>query len=385
MDDVTLVRQFRAEVPEPDGATLDRIRDDVVAALPARDARRPGRMRLLAAFRNRRPAVRLAIAAGVVAVIALSTIVVDALVPPNGRPVIGHEAAAAAFYQAAAVAIRASDPPLKPGQFYYRRTVEVAGAGFADGPCGGLFYLQKSVYETWIPKDWSDQWMRRQADEVERYFFRPSDEAKAKQCGARPPFPGIEVRKAPAGLFYPEGAFRLGDEPRDASGAIVYNPSPAEIARRLAQGNWQGPTPPFMAGLPRDPKRLLDRIYHDSKGQGRGRDEEAFVFVRDILRSGVVPADLRAALFSAAALIPGVRLVSDSVNLEGRHGVAVAMSDHGETRVELIFDPASGEVIGEREVVLVADYVGGVRPGTTIGYTAVSRQVVDAMGAMPGK
>jgi RNA polymerase sigma-70 factor (ECF subfamily) len=61
------------------------------------------------------------------------------------------------------------------------------------------------------------------------------------------------------------------------------------------------------------------------------------------------------------------------------------MSDHGDSRVELIFDPVSGEVIGEREVALKSGYVPGVRAGTTIEYTSVSRQVVDAMGSVPGK
>jgi RNA polymerase sigma-70 factor (ECF subfamily) len=183
-------------------------------------------------------------------------------------------------------------------------------------------------------------------------------------------------------MFYPDG---VDTRPRDPSGAIVYNPTAAEVAKYLAGGSWQRPTPQFMAGLPRDPAELLRRIYHDSAGHGRGRDDEAFVYIRDVLRPGVVPADLRAALFGAAALIPGVRLVSDSVNLDGRHGVAVALSDHGDSRVELIFDPASGDVIGEREVALKSGYIPGVRAGTTIEYTSVSRQSVNAMGTVPGQ
>ncbi|MFG1676966.1 CU044_5270 family protein [Micromonospora sp. NPDC049282] len=383
MDDITLVSQFREEVPEPDAATLHRIRNTVVAALPDRTSVRPvrtgPRLRLLDAFRRRRPAVRFGLVAAAVAAVVAGTVVVDAVTTADGRPVVGHAAAAAELNRAAAAAIRASDPPLRPGQFYYLRAVEMAGSDISD--CG-LFYLQKNVYETWVPKAWEDEWMLRLGWEVERQFFRPSDEAKAKQCPLlKPPLAATDVVKAPAGIFDPEGSKLSADKFRDATGVIVYHPTPEEIARRLAAGNWQGPTAQFMAGLPRDPKQLLERIYRDSKGHGNGRDEEAFVFVRDILRSGVVPADLRAALFSAAALIPGVRLVSDSVNLEGRHGVAVAMSDRGKTRVELIFDPKTGEVIGEREVVLVANHIKGVPAGAAIGYTAVSRQVVDAMGA----
>lgn len=410
MDEITLVRQFRADVPEPDPSALHEIRNDLMAALPAAGSERPGRtgartgrMRLLTArrvggrtsrtaqmpalafFHRRRTVIRLAMVAGVVAALVLSTIVIDSLSTSDGRPVVGHEAAAGKLRQAAAEAIRVSDPPLKPGQFLYLRTVAVNGTNdVAD--CGRLFYLRKSVQETWVPKDWGDQWMLRGTQDMDRQFVRPGDAAKLEKlekCAGLAVSPTVEVRKARAGFFYPEGTY-YGDEPRDADGAVVYDWSPAEIAQRLAHGTWQTPTPQFMAGLPRDPQHLLDRIHHDSKGMGAGADDEAFVFIRDILRSGVVPADLRAALFEAAALIPAVYLVSDSVNLEGRHGVAVTLSSSGETRVELILDPASGTVIGEREVV-IGHYVDDVPRGTTISYSAVTRQVVDAMGETPKK
>lgn len=381
MDEITLVRDLRSEVTEPDPETLGRIRARVLAGLPAASQASTRANRVL----GRRPLLRLAVAGGLAAAVAAGTIAVDALVTRDGRPVVGHEAAAAELNQAAAAAIRASDPPLAPGQFYYLRTVEVAGTQIGGTSCGDLFYLHRNVYETWVPKDWGDQWMYRRADNVAKEYLRPGDAAKVRRCAPEEPSSGPEVRKAPAGMFYPDGVDRPDQQPRDPSGAIVYQPSPAEVAKYVAGGSWQRPTPPFMAGLPRDPSQLLRRVYHDSAGRGRGRDDEAFVYIRDVLRSGVVPADLRAALFSAAALIPGVRLVSDSVNLDGRHGVAVALSDHGDSRVELIFDPGSGEVIGEREVTLKSGYIPGVRAGTTIEYTSVSRQVVNAMGTVPGR
>mgnify|MGYP001291720684 CR=1 FL=1 len=319
-----------------------------------------------------------------VGAVATGLIVVEPLVTREGQPVVGHEAAAAELNQAAEAALRASDPALRDGQFFYIRTVGAALVSFEGGPCQGVSYLSSSVTETWVPHNWTDQWMTRSTSDLDRQYFRPEDEARIEQCGDRWSPPGDpEVRKAPAGLFYPEGPYKIDDEPRDADGAVVYHPSPEEIKRRLGHGSWQMPTPQFMASLPRDPRRLLDRIYHDSEGQGHGRDQEAFVYIADILRSGTVPADLRAALFGAAALIPGIRLATDSANLVGRQGVAVTSTDGGNTRTELIFDPETGEVIGEREVVLRDGYLPGVSRGTTIMYTTVSRQVVDAMGATP--
>src|SRR5690606_31969531 len=116
--------------------------------------------------------------------------------------------------------------------------------------------------------------------------------------------------------------------------------------------SWQDPTPEFLAGLPRNPQQLLERIYQDSAGKGQGPDEEAFVYIRDVLRggAGIVPADLRAALFRAAAKIPGMEVVDDAANLDGKRGVAVSLGGATGNRVDLIFDPETGEVIGEREV-----------------------------------
>ncbi|MEV6927214.1 CU044_5270 family protein [Dactylosporangium sp. NPDC051485] len=396
MDDITMVRQFREAMAEPDPATLRRIRQDVLTALPSGADTTPAGVRNRWSSASWRPgvlgrigvraggrAVRFGLAAVLVGAVATGLVVVEPLVTRDGQPVVGHEAAAAELNQAAEAALRASDPALRDGQFFYIRRAGAALVGFSGGPCGGVSYLSTSVAETWVPHNWTDQWMSRSTYDLDRQYFRPEDKARIEQCDDQRSPGAPEVRKAPAGLFYPEGAHKIDDEPRDADGAIVYHLSPAEIERRLAHGGWQMPTPQFMADLPRNPTRLLDRIYHDSAGHGRSRDQEAFVLVGDILRSGIVPADLRAALFSAAALIPGVRLAADTANLDGRQGVAVTSTEGGNTRVELIFDSSTGEVIGEREVVLRDGYRPGLSRGTTIRYTTVSRQVVGAMGATP--
>jgi hypothetical protein len=58
----------------------------------------------------------------------------------------------------------------------------------------------------------------------------------------------------------------------------------------------------------------------------------------------------RAALFRAATKIPGVDVVEGRADLDGRKGVAVGRYEpENGTRQEVIFDPDSSEVIGERE------------------------------------
>ena len=99
------------------------------------------------------------------------------------------------------------------------------------------------------------------------------------------------------------------------------------------------------------------------------------VFIADLLRTGLVPADLRAALYKAAAMIPGVTIMEGQANLDGRTGVAIGRTEGTLMRQEIIIDPKTGQVIGERQV-LTKDY--GVMPtGTPLAWTAVETSVSD--------
>ncbi|MFG3054957.1 CU044_5270 family protein [Kitasatospora sp. NPDC048239] len=140
------------------------------------------------------------------------------------------------------------------------------------------------------------------------------------------------------------------------------------------------PTYQYLAALPTDPDVLLKKIYEETKGQGRTPDQEAFATIGDLLREQLAPPAVGSALYRAAAKIPGVTVVDDSVDASGRHGVAVAHVD-GTTRTEWIFDPASHEFLGERLVVVGEGNELG-KPGAVIGHSAVlGRTVVDQAGA----
>jgi hypothetical protein len=69
------------------------------------------------------------------------------------------------------------------------------------------------------------------------------------------------------------------------------------------------------AKLPRDPKALLDLIYSRTKGAGISPEVEALVTIADTLRTGIIPADLRASLYKAAALVPGITMVDRQATL----------------------------------------------------------------------
>ncbi|MFI9101237.1 CU044_5270 family protein [Streptomyces fildesensis] len=153
-------------------------------------------------------------------------------------------------------------------------------------------------------------------------------------------------------------------------------------------GNLNSPTYGFLAKLPTDPDALLKRIYADTdlnhgsgSGSTTGPDQEAFVAIGDLLRDSVAPASVSAGLYRAAARIPGVIAVPDSIDAAGRHGVAVARENNGE-RKEWIFDKNSMRLLGERTVLLKDSPWG--KAGEEVTSIAVMRRgIVDKVGQLP--
>ena len=60
---------------------------------------------------------------------------------------------------------------------------------------------------------------------------------------------------------------------------------------------------------------------------------------------------LRAALYKAAALIPGVSVTDDQAALDGQSRVAIGRVEGAlNVRQDITIDPTTGQLIGEREV-----------------------------------
>jgi hypothetical protein len=147
------------------------------------------------------------------------------------------------------------------------------------------------------------------------------------------------------------------------------------------------PTYDYLATLPTDPDALLEKIYKETKGMGNNPDQQAFTTIGDLLHESLPPAELNAALYKAAADIPGVVQVKDAVDAVGRHGIAVARLDETSgTRTEWVFDPRTYTYLGERTIQVRPN--GGdsglIRPGTVLYTEAVIvRQAVDALKEVP--
>jgi hypothetical protein len=139
------------------------------------------------------------------------------------------------------------------------------------------------------------------------------------------------------------------------------------------RGSVNDPTYRLLQSLPTDPHALLRLIYREMQGQ-QPPPEEAFTTIGDLIREAIAPPQVSAALYRAAALIPGVTVVPDATDAIGRHGVAVAMTSQG-VRMEWVFSRQTFQYLGEHDIN--AD-------GSTNGVAAILlRAFVDRVGQTP--
>ncbi|MEV4867172.1 CU044_5270 family protein [Streptomyces ossamyceticus] len=143
-----------------------------------------------------------------------------------------------------------------------------------------------------------------------------------------------------------------------------------------------------LAALPTDPDTLLQQIYRESdavRDPEVPRDQAAFAAIGDLLNASYPPAEVGAALYKAAAKIPGVVAVNDAVDATGRHGVAIARENDGE-RIEWIFDKKTLRFLGQRIVVVKATADDPLKVGTVTHTSAITeRAVVDGNKQLPGQ
>ncbi|KTS04600.1 CU044_5270 family protein [Microbacterium testaceum] len=346
MDEISLLNRVRADVPERTPDDVIRGRAALLRAIEA-PATAPAR-------RPRRPWIW--VGSAVAATCALTGVFVfgGALGAPGGA-----DPAAAAVLGAAATAARdVVDPVVGPGQYLEVRTDAIyAASGTTEADTEEArerdttteasdvtSFLERDLRALWVPADRSADWIEVRCARVPVQTFGPRSETFAAESG------GVEDN---ARQVFPGGKTEYG----------------APITMLDADS---------AADLPRDPHQLLERIYQENGNAGPSRDGEALVWLADRLRSGTVPAELRSVFYDTAALIPGVTITEEQATLNGRTGTAIGR-DEGENgfRQDIIIDPATGEFIGERQVLLRP---GADMPaGTATGSTSVTTTVVDAV------
>ncbi|MFJ5700409.1 CU044_5270 family protein [Arthrobacter sp. NPDC093139] len=314
-------------------------------ALKKRDAR----VSSLALRRQPVPVRRRVVLAAAAAVLLVGGIVTADVILPGYSGASAE--AAQALHSAASASIKTSDPVVGPGQYLKVATTAVSSGGVAQQGGTSAAWLDKTTGEVYVPADRSQEWVWNRGARVPTQFFSASAEAAwkeiEKKVSGSPGFKA-EIVRADGGAFY--------GGPQN----VINGMSLDEI-----------PT------IPRDPKELLKLIYDRTVGAGPSAEIEAVVTIADTLRTGIVPADLRAALYEAAALIPGVTLTEQQATLDGRTGVAIGIEGpFGGGRQDIIIDPDTGLMIGERKIALKATDV--FPAGTATEWTSIRTSVVDS-------
>jgi hypothetical protein len=115
------------------------------------------------------------------------------------------------------------------------------------------------------------------------------------------------------------------------------------------------PSYAYLESLPASPRQLLNLIQRQITPVGTD-DVEAFLLIGQLLSSAVLPPHTAAALYRAAALIPGVTVAPGATDALGRPGIGIAYSYVGardglRLREEWIFSTSTYQFIGARTSV----------------------------------
>lgn len=333
MDELTLLRKVRNDVADP---TTEALTAGRAALFNTINGVEPAR-------RTRRRGVKIAglsaLGAGVLTVALVATNIAGLA---NWRG--GAEPAAAEVLHSAALAtLETSDPVVGPGQFLKLSTTAMNAVG-VQSENGGEFvnFLQIVSDELYIPADRGDDWVwHRHPSDIQGTFGPESEVAARKWVDSNANFE--ELLQAPAGGFYGGNS--------DAGYSDL-------------------------ADLPRDTEELLAHIRLVTVGQSHSPDDAAMTFIVERLQTGAVPADLRSALYNAAALIPGVTITEEQATLNGQTGIAIGRDEANLERQEIIIDPETGMYIGRRQVTLSG--YDDIPAGTVTGWSTITATVVDS-------
>jgi hypothetical protein len=388
MNELDVVRGIGVDTPDPDEATTRAARARLLAAIRAEAATGgpavTGMAVDLDAGRKARQARRRLLPAGAAIAAVLATALVAQLVFHDPAPVMREQkdvlaaaepAAVKVLTTAAAAAARAPEPAFGPGKYWYvRERGTRVGTNFDQVGSPKSFYFRTPYdNETW----WALDGESRTREALGRPRFLSPAERDVWVANGRPELPGPSVHvndERPGTSDRSDGWLPMTYE------QIVELPTDLAqlrdvLSERLSAGQPDGscPTPLGPDGrCPHRPVTDLDRY-------------GAIVF---LLTNYPLPAQLRSALYQALTRLDGIELTGEVTDPAGRRGVGVTLGPAKEEklprRTVLIFDPATGRLLGTREV-LAADVPGTrLTPGTVMEESAfVAMSVVDAPTTRP--
>ena len=327
MNELDLIRAFRAteRVPAAPGGAHAGARRRLTAHIAPSEPRR--RRWLL-------PAAGVAVAAAAALALALTSGVEERRVAPGD--------AAAALNQAADAAEEAGGlGVLGAGEYFYVHVREAYLSTSTDGPEGSWSILAPAELESWSTRDAAGR-------RLGRAFGRPS-------------FPTDRDRERWIAAGRPPQTVTRTDTHVRAQAKPWYLNDQAMSYRELL-------------ALPTDPAALRAHIREAAGDSGSSPDAETFTLIADMLRDNPVPSRVRAALYRALALVPGVTLRGELKDRLGRAGVGVSYDDEDGIRQLLIFDPRTAAVLEDRMTLLRGRRLLGYRVVVDSGVVGSTRE-----------
>ena len=305
IDELEQLRSFRADPPVPTPA-----------------ARAAARARLLRPARRRRPPRRAVLGLATAAVAAAAAIaVVSGL--DEGQVTPAPANAREALRRVADVAARRTGPGIpRDDQYFYVASegTELTVAAPTSDPAESYSYLYTKRREIWLSVDRTGLLRQQQVGAP-----RSADPARPRELDqGRAPRRRAAAPAASAMAMEAIHHYFIGDEKFTAAQLRDFDPTPEQLY-----------------------ERLRSRI----NGRGQSPNGEVFVEIADALRESPQTPQLRATLYRALALVPGVQLLGDVHDRLGRDAIGVAFTEHTGLRQELLLDPETAEVLNEREVV----------------------------------
>jgi hypothetical protein len=176
--------------------------------------------------------------------------------------------------------------------------------------------------------------------------------------------------------------------------------------RNGAVETWDQPNEyPALSGLPTDPRQLLSRLRAQLLASPRlsgyalagptphirvdvNINDRLFYRIAEILDGYLLPPAVTAALWRAAALVPGVTRSAGTIEVGGRRVIAVGRIQEGWLFAQILVDPGTYESAGYRSVAAHGHTidVGGHRMITITkgevldGTTRLAAAIVDKAG-----
>jgi hypothetical protein len=403
MNELDVVRGIGVDTPDPDAVTTSAARARLLGAIRAEAATGGPAVtdmavdlgaRRMARTQRRPDRRRRLLPAGAAVAVVLATALAASLLlqPPTpgtqepgpGAGVAGgvlapaEPAAVKVLTTAAAAAARTFEPPFGPGKYWYvrERGTKVGTNHDEAGSPKSFFFRTPYEHETWWALDGE---LRIREDNGRPQFLNPAERAAWVANGR----PKLNVPNSTTWTENPGTSDRSdGWLPMTYEQIVDLPTDPARLTDVLSERLYAG-QPNGSCPIPPDLDVAAIRCPHRPV-----TDVDRFGAIVFLVTHYPLPADLRSALYQALTRLDGIELTGEVTDLAGRRGVGVTVGPlEGERvprRTVLIFDPATGRLLGSRSV-LAAEVPGWrLTPGTVMEETTfLEMSVVDSPTTRP--